>query len=113
MAALLVAQPILASGLEPVLVDATTEDTFANTGREFIEVLNGSASDSEVTITTPKTVSGLAVAERVVDVTAGERRLIGPFPPGVYSVGGVSGGEVSITYEDDAITSITIGVFSL
>ena len=111
MAALLVAQPILASGLEPVLVEATTEDTFANTGREFAEVLNGSESPVVVTFVTPRTVSGLAVEDREITIPAGERRMIGPFPPGVYSVGGVSGGEVSITY--DSITTVTIGVFSL
>ncbi|MCP4566480.1 MAG: hypothetical protein GY841_02735 [FCB group bacterium] len=107
----LTAQQIASSGLSPVLSAVAASDTFANTGREFIEVANGSGGSINVTIATPKTVDGLDVDDRIVAVPAGESRLIGPFPVGTYSTGGVSGGIATVTCS--VTTTVTIGVFTL
>ena len=88
--ALITVQQIVSAGLPPELTAVNAEDTFANTGKEYIEVLNGSADSIEVTITTPRTVDSLAVAERVVSVGAGVTKKIGPFPTRTYASDGIT-----------------------
>lgn len=83
-------------------------DTFANTGREALLVRNGSGGSLNVTIATPGTVDGLALEERVVAVPAGATRLIGPFPPRIFNVGGQPGANASVTYS--GVTSLTVEV---
>jgi len=50
-------------------------------------------------------VDGLDVPDRVVSVTNGTSKLIGPFLPSVYNDGN---GRVQINYSD--ITSVTVAV---
>ena len=81
-------QDVVAGGLEATFTNATGDDQeFDNdTGqRTFIWVKNADGSDHDVTIITPGTIDGNAVADLTVTVTAGEERLIGPFPAGVYN----------------------------
>lgn len=107
--ATLTAQTISRAGLEPVLAAADVAgDDFVNTGLEFVEVVNGSGSDVTVTLDIQSTVDGQAVTDRTVTVTAGERRIIGPFPTGTYND---SEGKMNISYS--AVTSVTVGVFKL
>lgn len=97
------------SGLEPSYTAATADgEKFVNNGRVFIHVKNGDASQHTVTVQTPGTVDGLDVAERTVDIPAGEERIIGPFPPGHYNQ---ADGKVYIDY--DAVTSITLAAIRL
>ena len=51
------------------------------------------------------TVDGLAVADRTVEVTGTEDRMIGPFPKSTYND---AAGKVQLSY--DAVASLTIAV---
>lgn len=52
--------------------------------KTFIHVVNDNASACTVTVTTPNTVDGQAIADLTVSVPASEERMIGPFPHAVY-----------------------------
>ncbi len=76
-----------------VAVDQPNGNSFANTGREFLIVDNGTDDTAlTVTILSPVTVDGLAVTDLAATVALGVRRIIGPFPPSVY------GSEVSVDW---------------
>jgi hypothetical protein len=105
-------QTIVETGLEPTYATAAGGgDTFPNTGEEFLHVINGSGSDRTVTITPTQTNASnpayglLTKSAPAVTVTAGEERMIGPFPQGAY------GQSPAITYS--GVTSITIAVIKL
>lgn len=107
--AVLVAQSIVRAGLTPAFAAAAGGgDEFVNTGNEYVEVINGDATEKTVTVVTPGTVDGLAIADRPVVIAAGARAKIGPFPTGTYNN---SASKVQLTYS--AVTSVTVGVFSL
>lgn len=80
-------------------------DEFVNTGREFFYADNGNGADWDITFVTQQTVGGLAVADKVVTVPAGESMLIGPFPKGLYNDGNA---KVQVTYE--GVTSLLVAV---
>jgi hypothetical protein len=76
------AQQITRTGLTETLEAANVDgNKFANDGVMFLHVVNGAGAPINVTIQTPGTVDGLAIAEQVVAVTNAQARLIGPFPP--------------------------------
>ena len=106
----LTVQSVTRSGTVPTYgaVDAVNGDEFTNDGRTFIHVKNGAGAPITVTISTPGTVDGLAVAERTVSVTNASEKMIGPFPPGTYNQ---ATGEVHLDYSSG--TSITIAVCKL
>jgi len=58
-----------------------------NDGDVFIEAQNTDTVPHTVTIVTPGSVGGLAVADQVVAVPASSTREIGPLAPGVYNNG--------------------------
>jgi hypothetical protein len=60
-------------------------DSFPNTGLEVLYVFNGHSGAQTVTAAFTTTVDGVAATSRVVSVPAGEARLIGPFPPVLFS----------------------------
>jgi hypothetical protein len=104
-------QTITRAGLEATYEAAAAEDTFVDDGtkRTFFHVKNGSGADVEVTFTShaaPAANSGQAAEDLVVDVTAGEERMIGPFGPNF-----ISGGVVSVAYE--STTTVTVAVLVL
>jgi len=102
-------QQIARTGLEAVYAAAVADGAkFANDGRMFVDVVNDSASDVTVTVQTPGTVDGLAIAERTVVVTAGESRKIGPFQPNIYNQ---SDGMVYMDYS--AVTDVTVALMRL
>ncbi len=80
-------------------------DEFVNTGQEFFMITNGGGSIN-VTISTPNSVDGNAIADLVVVVGAGVTMFIGPFPKGTYND---SANKVQITYS--GVTTVTVGVF--
>ena len=69
-------------------VDASNGNQFANDGLMFLYVKNGGVGSINVTIGTPGTVDGLAVADLVVAVANGVNKMIGPFPVGIYNQAG-------------------------
>lgn len=76
-------------------------------GGHILLVNNGGAGSINVTVQTPATVDGLAVAEQVVAVAAGQMRAIGPFRPTTYDrpVGAVDAGLVYVDFS--GVTSVT------
>lgn len=56
-----------------------------NDGRILLEVKNDDASSQTVTIPTPGTIDGLAIADLVVSLTAGQTKLIGPLSPSTFN----------------------------
>lgn len=71
-------------------------------------VTNGDASSKTVTIQTPATQGGLAVADQAVVVPAGETWCIGPFTPNLYdrASGATDAGKVYVDFS--AVTSVTV-----
>ena len=104
-------QQIVRTGLASALAtpDLANGNQFVNDGQCFLYVKNASGSPITVTIDTPGTVDGLAIANLTVSVpaTTGER-MIGPFPPGIY---GQADGKVYVDWS--SVTSVTAGVFRL
>jgi hypothetical protein len=84
--------------------------TVANTaaGKRFISVLNEDASPINVTVVTPGTVHGLAIADLVVAVPAGDNLMIGPFPPSTFNQGD---GTVHVDFS--AVSDITCAALSI
>ena len=70
----------------------------------FLEVNNGSGSSVTVTIATPGTVDGLAIADRAVAIPAGERWKI---PVGRRYA--KADGSADVTYS--SATTVTVGAF--
>lgn len=70
----------------------------------FLEANNGSGAPITITLATPGTVDGLAIADRAVSVPAGERWKI-PVP----RLFAGADGQCAITYS--GVTTLTVGVF--
>ena len=107
--ATLTPQTIVSAGLNATYAAADVAgDEFSNAGKQFINIKNGDASPHTVTIATPRTIDGLAVADRDVVIPAGEERIIGPLSVTTYNdVAGL----VQLTY--DAVTSVSLAVLQL
>lgn len=83
-------------------------DQFANTEREQFIIKNGDGSDHTVTFVSQQTVDGQAVADKTVNVVAGDVMAFGPFPAGTFND---TGGNVQVTYS--AVTSVTVKVIKV
>ena len=70
---------------------------FGNAGREYVLVKKG-AGAVDVTVETPLTVDGLAVADRTVAVAANSDALLGPFEPRIYNN---EEGKVALRFSSD------------
>ena len=105
----LTAQQIARTGTAPSFGAANSDGSaLANDGREFIHVKNGGGSSINVTIQTPGTVDGNAIADLVVAVGAAAEKKIGPFPPDTYNQ---DDGSIYIDYS--AVGSVTVAAFRL
>lgn len=85
--AVLAVQDSVLAGLTPTFTVATVDGhAFDNrSGKVVLYVKNGGGVSTTVTISTPATVNGLAVADLTVSIPAGEERVIGTFPRGVFN----------------------------
>jgi len=83
----LTVQPIVRAGLTAGYTAFEASGVaFANEGRTFMHVKNAqAAATTTLTIVTPNTVDGLAIADRTVQIVAATEEFIGPFQPGVYN----------------------------
>ena len=93
-------------GVDPVVNSALdTADNYQaqNDGKMFLHITNGGGGESIATIVSQKVDGGLALADRTVAVPAGEDRMVGPFPPGLYND---ASGLVNVTF--DVITSVSL-----
>lgn len=109
MATLTPAQVVRTSNgtLDTLTAAAVGGDVYANTGREWIEILNGSGSS--ITLYAALVVDSETIVQgKDWVIGAGERRKIAPLPTSYYND---SNGRVSLTYS--AVTSVTIGIFYL
>lgn len=108
--ALLAKQQITEAGLAPAFVAAGgTGDEFEPGENTYLEVINGSGASVDVTVVTPKTHHGHAVADNVTAVPAGQRRKIGPLAKEDYA--NPADGKADVTYS--ATGSVTVGCFTL
>ena len=105
MATLTAVAPARAANEMTRVAAATLGDEFLNDGKKLFLVDNASAGAVAVTFSTPITIDGEAVDNKVVSVPAGETHLLGPFPTNVYNDGD---GKVLVGYDDP--TSVTVGV---
>lgn len=102
----LTVQRLLPTGITPSYTGSlSTSNTYyvRNSGRTFLHFKKSAAVNAVVTIATPATVGGLAVAEQAVTVvaTTGDK-MIGPFPPRIYNDGD---GDLVFTLSDvDGLT---------
>ncbi|MGW2044640.1 hypothetical protein ACWCPF_05585 [Streptomyces sp. NPDC001858] len=105
----LVTVPV-ATGIADIAAQATAAagggDTAPVGPGRFLYVNNGDASSKTVTIATPGTVSGLAIADVAVVVAAGKHAIIP-----LTNVFRGSTGRAAITYS--AVTSVTVRPFEL
>ena len=110
-AAAQVVQPdgLINPSLAAVNVDG---NMFANNGKQFLWIDNPNGATCTVTIQTPKTIGGLAVAEQTVAIPTTQAALIGPFATGIYSqISGADQGKVYVDYSID--TSVTAALLQL
>lgn len=109
----LTAQQVTTAGLNPSFAAAVADGDVFDAGRVALWVENGSASTVTITIPTPTTVNGLAVAEAGGTVPAGGFRLFGPFPRSVFGqpVGDADAGRVHVDYS--AVTDVTRALITI
>ncbi len=93
------------TGVAAVPITMAIADNYKarNNGRVLLHFVKTGAGNANITIITPKTVGGLAVAEQVfvVPATTGDV-YAGPFPADIYN--DVSGDLDASTDEDTGIT---------
>lgn len=93
--AALSAQQIVGGGLAATYgAVGGSGDTVANDGKRFVHIKNGNAGTVTVTIPTPGTYKGKAIADDTITLTTGTEKFIGPWDPEIYND---SSGNVSIT----------------
>lgn len=103
----LVAQQMALSGLQPTYTAAAAGGDTAPIGNGIVlHVKNGDASSHTVTVATPGTVGGLAVADATQTIPAGSEAFI-PMRSEYRQANGRS----AITY--DGVTSVTVAVVQL
>jgi hypothetical protein len=103
--AILTVRPVPHGGLNLTHVAASAGGDQAATGSGLLlHVKNGDSASHTVTLVTPQTEDGLAVADRAVTVAAGADSYI----PLLDLYRNPDTGLASITY--DGVTSVTVGV---
>ena len=108
----LTVQRLLPTGVTPSYtgsLSAANTYLVRNSGRVALHFKKSAAVDCVVTIQTPATVGGLAVAEQTctVPATSGDK-MIGPFPPRIYNDGS---GDLKFTLSD--VDGVTVAVVEL
>jgi hypothetical protein len=107
--ATLAVQQITTDGIVPNFgAAAGGGDEFPNSGREYVEIVNGLVDVNITFVSQQVGGDGLAVADRTELVSASTTQKFGPFPPSVYNDGNQ---KLQITYDD--ASNVTIGVFRL
>lgn len=106
-------EQIVRDGLVPTLAAPTIDGDVIDSGAVALMVTNNGVGAHTVTAQSPVTVDGLAVAELIVSVAAGETRLIGPFPKrtfgqptGAVESGSDDSGRVYVDYDAGSETDV-------
>lgn len=104
-------QTIAVTGLAPTYANADQANGmyFANDGNVFLHIKNTNAATRVITVATPATVAGMAIAELTYTIaaTTGDV-MIGPFDTGVFNQ---SGGIVHVDFSAD--TNVTVAAIKL
>lgn len=101
-------QSVTRDGVTPTENAVAASDQFANDGHTILWVDNGSGGELTVTIVTPNTVDGEAIADKTVTVADGFKSAIGPFPRSIYND---SDGNVTVQFS--STTSVTAAALSI
>lgn len=102
----LTVEPVVRAGLAATYTAAFVDGhKFKNDGKTILHIKNGAVA-LNLTVQTPGTVDGLAVADRVVAVGASTDKFIGPFPASQYNQ--AADGMVYIDYDD--LSNVTVAV---
>lgn len=105
----LTVQKLGTAGVSPTFAAADAAgDKFANNGRQFIVVQNGSATSVTVTINSQRKCDQGFDHDLEVSVDASGEKWIGPFEPNRFNDGD---GNVNVAYS--AVTSVTVAALSL
>ena len=108
----LTVQTLAPTGITPSYtgsLSASNEYQVRNDGNVFLHVKKSAAVDCTVTIDTPGTVGGHAIAQLTVTVvaTTGDK-MIGPFAPSIYND---ASGDVTVSFSD--VDGLTIAAVRL
>ena len=79
-----------------------------NNGRVILHVCNDSEEDITVTILSGYVRAGLKLADRVVEVGAGEEKFIGPFATDIYNQTDGGAGQIYVDYS--AVEGVEVAV---
>jgi hypothetical protein len=91
----------------PVTPTATHGNKFVNDGKTFMIIKNGSGAPITVTIDTPGSMEGLAIADLAVTIAAGVTKAIGPFSGNFNQADGYVWAVCS------AVVTVTMGVYRI
>ena len=106
--ALIATQQMATAGTQATYSAVSASDTCdISSGRAFLHVKNAGASSDTVTVVTPGTVAGLAIADLTVTVANGTEKFIGPLDPAVFGSGGIA------TVTHSYTTSVTCAVVAI
>ena len=110
--AALTTQSLSRAGLAPTPVAANAGgDTMATGDQMFLQVKTA-GTGTTVTIATPGTVQGLAVADVSVTLAATAEKWIGPITTALFAdPAGTPVNSAAITYT--SVTTVTVGAYSL
>lgn len=107
----LTTQQVVRTGLTPSYTAAVADGDIIDSGAVFLHVKNASGVSVTVTIETPVTLDGLALADQAVAVPAAGERMIGPFPARTFQQpadAAVGANRVLVNYS--AVASVTRAV---
>lgn len=79
--------PTSSAGLVPAFSSANASDTFVPDDRTFLYVKNSNAATRTITVTTPPTYRGLAIADPgpTIAASGASDLVLGPFPADLYA----------------------------
>ena len=99
-------QQIVPTGLALTYNAADLEMMAPNDGNVFLHFKNTNGATRDITVITPGTVYGLAVADLVVTIaiTTGDR-MIGPLPPAIFNQS-----DGSVHFNVSATAGVTVAV---
>lgn len=106
------AQKVVVTGLVPSLVTPDASGAILPAGN-ILMVKNASGGSINVTVETPETRVGLAVADEVVAVANGATALIGPFAAATFvrPTGASDAGTIYVDFS--SVTSVTCAALAV
>ena len=100
-----------AAGITPTRTGSlSTSNTYLvpNDGRVILQFQKSEAAAATITVQTPKTVGGLAVAELTITVAASSGDVsAGPFPPSIYNAAGI------LKFTSSNVAGLTVAVLKI